>query len=44
MKFECNAIFDYSTISIHILAGKIQNCLAFRADRKMSDLDALIGL
>ena len=37
-------ILDHSTISIHILAGKIQNCLAFRADPKMSDLDALIGL
>ena len=37
-------IFDHSTISIHILAGKIQNCLAFRADPKMSDLDALIRL
>ena len=37
-------IFIHSTISIHILAGKIQNCLAFRADPKMSDLDTLIGL
>ena len=44
--FKCEKfkIFDHSTISIHILAGKIQNCLAFRADPKMSDLDALIGL
>ena len=41
---EKNEIFDHSTISIHILAGKIQNCLAFRADPKTSDLDALIGL
>ena len=37
-------IFDHSSISIHILVGKIQNCHAFRADPKMSDLDALIGL
>ena len=35
---------NHNTISIHILAGKIQNCLAFRADPKMSDLDALIRL
>ena len=34
-------IFDHSTISIHILAGKIQNCLAFGVDPKMLDLDAL---
>ena len=32
------------TISIHIFAGKIKDCLAFGADPKMSDLDALIGL
>ena len=37
-------IFNHNTISIHILAGKIQNCLAFRADLKISDLDALFGL
>ena len=43
-KWEKYEIFDYSTISIHILVGKIQNCLAFRADPKMSDLDALIRL
>ena len=35
---------NHNTISIHILAGKIRNCLAFRADPKMSDLDTLIGL
>ena len=35
---------NHNTISIHILAGKIQNCLAFGADPKISDLDALIGL
>ena len=39
-----NKIFHHSTITIHILAGKIQNCLAFRADPKTSDLDTLIGL
>ena len=37
-------ISNHNTISIHILAGKIRNCLAFRADPKMSDLDTLIGL